>query len=86
MPPKGKRDQKGTVPIPKKEQSDNEWDSSDDEPLHLLGQHRLIPFSETRRDDEDTGTTEETATNEFMQSNACRTQDGRTMRIAQQKL
>ena len=62
-PPRRKRDKKENVTNPKREQSADEWDSSDGEPLNLLGQRRLIPSSQVRTpDDEDTGTPEETAT------------------------
>jgi len=54
-PPKRERDKKENVPNPKREQSDNEWHNSDNEPLNLIGRRRLIPSSQVRtRDDEDT--------------------------------
>ena len=68
-PPRRKRDKKENVTNPKREQSADEWDSSDGEPLNLLGQRRLIPSSQVRTpDDEDTGTPEETATTEPLQN------------------
>ena len=72
-PPKRKRDKKENVPSPKQNQSDIEWDSSDDEPLILLGRRRLIPSSQVRTpDEEETETPEETVTTEPIQDNMTR--------------
>jgi len=72
-PPRRKRDKKENVSNPKRDQSDSEWDSSDDEPLNLLGQRRLIPSSQVRTPDvEYTVTPEETATTEPIQNIAPR--------------
>jgi hypothetical protein len=71
--PGRKRDKKEKVPTPKQEQSDDEWDSSDDEPLNLIGRRRLIPSSQVRaRDDENTETTDENTTIESLQNIAPR--------------
>jgi len=72
-PQRRKRDKKENLPNPNREQSDSEWDSSDDEPLNLLEQRRLIPSSQVRTpDDEETGTPEKTSTTEPMQNIATR--------------
>jgi len=72
-PPRRKGEKKKNIPSPKREQTADEWDSSDDEPLNMLGQRRLIPSSQVRTpDDEDTGTTEKPATTESMQNIAPR--------------
>ena len=73
--PERKGDKKENVPTPKREKSDDEWDISDDEPLHLIGRRRLIPSSQVRaRHDGDTGTTEKTANTESVQNIASRRQ------------
>jgi len=45
-PPTRKQVKKGTILIPEKVQSGDEWSKSDDEQLHLLGQPKLIPSSQ----------------------------------------
>jgi hypothetical protein len=45
--PKQKKAKKATVPTIEKKMSDEEWDSSDEEPLHLLEKHKLIPTSQS---------------------------------------
>jgi hypothetical protein len=61
-PPKKRKDRKGSVPTPNNEQSADEWDSSDDEPLHLLGRPKFILTSRDRLQGlENTGTMGEVA-------------------------
>ena len=72
-PPKRKRDKKENVPTPKQDQTDSEWDSSDDEPLISLGRRRFIPSSQVRTpDEEETEPTEETVTTEPIPHNVTR--------------
>jgi hypothetical protein len=47
-PPKGREDRKQSVPTPIEEQSAFEWDSSDNEPMHLLWQRKFIPTPRDR--------------------------------------
>jgi hypothetical protein len=46
--PPQKKVRKQTAPTPKEEPSADDWDSSDDEPLYLLGQRKFIPTPRDR--------------------------------------
>ena len=45
--PKQKRAKKASVPTIEENTADEEWDSSDEEPLHLLGKRKLLPTSQS---------------------------------------
>jgi hypothetical protein len=70
-PPGRGRDRKGIKPPPEKGQSDDDWNDSENEPLHLAGRPRLLTFfNERPQDSENVGIREVIATVDAMQDSA----------------